>query len=290
MGSDGEERAVVSGSIDIPSLIEKDIIPISRPVRLIDLFSNRAPVAGNAFEYFVQTVRTNLATAVADNALKPTSTLTVAAHTDRCRVVAHLSEATPVRLWTDHDELRSWLQSEMVQGVLDSLEQQIINGDPTGGNTESMTGLLKTAGTTQVAFATDALTTMRSAITSLQVLGETPTGWALNPADAQAVDLAKWGTAGGFLSEGYDTGVTPGADPSSNNIFGANVEAHRLRQPRPHGAGVGRRHRPGPRAAPHRPDRRGVQCCVQPGRGPHSVRQRRRHAAAVARTSPGRMA
>ena len=232
MGSDGEERAVVSGSIDIPSLIEKDIIPISRPVRLIDLFSNRAPVAGNAFEYFVQTVRTNLATAVADNALKPTSTLTVAAHTDRCRVVAHLSEATPVRLWTDHDELRSWLQSEMVQGVLDSLEQQIINGDPTGGNTESMTGLLKTAGTTQVAFATDALTTMRSAITSLQVLGETPTGWALNPADAQAVDLAKWGTAGGFLSEGYDTGVTPGADPSSNNIFGANVEAHRLRQPR----------------------------------------------------------
>ena len=161
--------------------------------------------------------------AVADNALKPTSTLTVAAHTDRCRVVAHLSEATPVRLWTDHDELRSWLQSEMVEGVLDALEQQIINGDPSGGNTESMTGLLKTAGTTQVAFNVDALTTMRSAVTALQVLGETPTGWALNPVDAQAVDLAKWGTAGVFLSEGFDTGVTPGADPSSNNIFGANV-------------------------------------------------------------------
>ena len=50
MGRDGEERAVVSGSIDIPQLVETSVIPIARPVRLIDLFSNRAPVAGNSFD------------------------------------------------------------------------------------------------------------------------------------------------------------------------------------------------------------------------------------------------
>ena len=42
MGHDGEQRAVDSGSIDIPSLIEPDVIPIARPMRLIDMFSNRA--------------------------------------------------------------------------------------------------------------------------------------------------------------------------------------------------------------------------------------------------------
>ena len=160
---------------------------------------------------------------MADSDTKPTSTFTIKAVTDRCRVIAHLSEPTPNRLWVDHDELRSWLTSEMVQGVLDGLEQQIISGDPTGGNAESMTGLLNTTGTTPVPFTVDAVTTLRSAVTALQVLGETPNGWALNPADAQAIDLLRWGTSGGLLTEGYATGVTPGADPSSNNIFGADI-------------------------------------------------------------------
>ena len=219
--SDGETRTVVSGTIDIPALVETEIIPIARPLRLIDMFPNRTALAGNSFEYYQQTVRTSLAAPVADNALKPTSTLTVAPHTDRCRVIAHLSEATPVRLWDDHNELQSWLTTEMIEGVLNALEAQIVAGDGTG---ENMLGLLATPGLTQVAFATDAVTTLRSAVTALQVKGETPNGWALNPVDAQAVDLLKWGTAGGFLSEGYSTGVAPGGDPSSNNIFGADVK------------------------------------------------------------------
>ncbi len=221
MGRDGEARAVISGTVDIPSLVEPNVIPIARPARLIDLFHNRAPVEGNAFEYYRQTVRDNAATAVADGDVKPTSTVTVAAHTDRCRVIAHLSEPTPNRLWVDHDELRSWLVDEMVNGVLDGLEAQIVAGDGTG---ENMTGLLNTAGTTAVPFATDPLTTLRSAVTALQVLGEVPTGWALNPADAQDLDLTRWGTSGGFLTEGYATGVAPGADPSSNNIFGPGLK------------------------------------------------------------------
>ena len=220
MGGGLERRVVVSGSIDIPQLVEPSIIPIARPVRLIDLFSNRAPLDGNAFEYFVQTVRTNDATAVPDAGTKPTSVFTVAPHQDRCRVIAHLSQPAPIRLWYDHDAFISWLQSEMVQGVLDGLEAQIVNGSGTG---EDMLGLLKEPGTTTVPFNTDPITTLRSAVTALQVLGEVPNGWALNPVDAQAVDLERWGTAGGFVTEGYATGVTPGADPSSNNIFGADV-------------------------------------------------------------------
>jgi hypothetical protein len=60
MGRDGESRAVVSGSLDIPALIEPGIIPISRPTRLIDLLVNRRVAAGQSVEYFVQTVRIGL--------------------------------------------------------------------------------------------------------------------------------------------------------------------------------------------------------------------------------------
>ena len=182
-----------SGSLDIPQLVEPSIIPIARPVRLIDLFSNRAPLDGNAFEYFQQTVRTNNATAVADAATKPTSVLTVAPHQDRCRVIAHLSEPCPIRLWYDHDEFVAWLTSEMVNGVLDGLEHQIVAGDGSG---ENMLGLLGTPGLTQVPFDTDAVTTLRSALTALQVKGEQPNGWARHPTDAEAIDLTRWGTAG----------------------------------------------------------------------------------------------
>lgn len=142
MGGDGlERRAVVSGSLDIPQFIEPEVIAMARPQRLIDLFTNRVALDGNSFEYFVQSARTNTATAVADAATKPTSTLTVTPHTDRCRVVAHLSEAAPIRLWFDHDEFVSWLSAEMVGGVLDGLEAQIISGSGSG---ENMVGLLNT--------------------------------------------------------------------------------------------------------------------------------------------------
>jgi HK97 family phage major capsid protein len=220
MGGGSEQRVVVSGSLDIPQFIEPDVIPMARPQRVIDLFTNRVALDGNAFEYYTQTARTNTATAVADGNVKPTSTLTVTPHTDRCRVVAHLSEPVPLRIWYDIESFTSWLSNEMVGGVLDGLEAQIISGDGTG---ENMTGLLHTTGTTAVAFNTDALTTMRSAVTALQVLGEVPTGWALNPADAQAIDLTRWGTSGGFLSGGYEHDTGNGFGTSSN-IFGPDVK------------------------------------------------------------------
>ena len=84
-----------------------------------------------------------------------------------------------------------------------------------------MTGILATSGTTDIAFNTDLPTTLRSAVSALQNLGETPTAWALNPTDAQAIDLLRWGTGGGFLSGGYehDSGVGFG---TSSNIFGSD--------------------------------------------------------------------
>jgi HK97 family phage major capsid protein len=217
----GESRAMTSGQIDVPNLVEPNITPMARPNRLTDLLVSRKALSGNAFEYFRQTVRTNNASTVADLATKPTSVLTTTAVSDRARVVAHLSEQTPARLLADVDALQTWLITEMAEGVLDQLEYQAIQGDGTG---ENFTGVLHVAGTRAVAFATDVVTTLRKGLTLMQSVGEVPNAVVLSPADAEAVDLTRWGASGGFLTEGFATGVAPGNDPSSNNIFGPGLQ------------------------------------------------------------------
>ena len=214
MGGDGESRAVVSGSIDIPTLVEPDVIDIARPARLVDLLVTRRAAPGQSIEYYRQTVRTTNADVVPDGQLKPTSVYTLAPVIDHCRVLAHLSEPCPQRIWDDHTQVSSWLASEMFGGLSDALEAQVIAGSGSG---EDFTGLLVVPGTTAVPFATDVTTTLRSAVTALQAIGEVPSAWVMNPADAQAADLARWGTAGGWLSGGYE-GSGPG---DSSNIFGS---------------------------------------------------------------------
>ncbi|WP_068187906.1 phage major capsid protein [Mycobacterium sp. UM_CSW] len=220
----GEQRAVISGSVDVPTLVLPSVVDIPHPARLIDLFTNRQVSESMAFEYFRQTARVNNATAVPDLATKPTSVLTVQAIQDRCRVIAHLSEPVPYRIFVDQNEISSWLADEMAQGVLDAIEAEAI-GAPTGtgpgtGSGEHMVGVRKVAGTTAVAFNTDVPTTLRHAVTVMQNLGEQPTGWALNPADAEAIDLLRWGASGGFLTGGYEgTGQAEQAN-LADNIFG----------------------------------------------------------------------
>lgn len=210
-----EGRNVVSGSIDIPELVEIEITPKARPQRIIDLLVNRKPLSENSFEFLRQTLRTNNAAPVPDGSLKPTSLLTATPVTDRARVLAHLSEPVVIRLLEDHRELERWLHDEMVEGVLDALEQQVVSGTGSG---ENLVGLLTVAGTTAVPFAVDKVTSLRKARTSLQLLGESPDAVVLNPLDAEDVDLTRWGAQGGFLLDGYtDTNA------SSGNVFGGSA-------------------------------------------------------------------
>ncbi|OIN82682.1 phage major capsid protein [Mycobacterium malmoense] len=170
-----------------------------------------------------------------DLATKPTSVFTLEAHQDRCRVIAHLSQPVPYRYLQDVPELQSWLVREMYEGVLAALESQIISGSGSG---ENMLGLLNTSGLTTVAFDTDALTTLRHAQTQLQLLGENPTAIALHPADAEAIDLTRWGASGGLLSSGFQHPNTAGYG-SSDNFFGPSDQIKRVISPSvPQGTGI----------------------------------------------------
>jgi hypothetical protein len=76
----------------------------------------------------------------------------------------------PYRIFSDYNEISSWLAGEMAAGVLDAIEAEAV-GAPTGtgpgtGSGEHMTGIRKVVGTTAVPFTIDAATTMRHAIPS----------------------------------------------------------------------------------------------------------------------------
>ena len=213
-----EERAVISGSVDVPVLIEPEVVATPFKKRLIDAYGQKRTTPSTAIEYFRQTAQTNNAAPVADLATKPTSVMTVEPVIDRCRVVATLSENLPLRIWTDEQAIVSWLTTQLAGAVVDEIEQQTISGDGTG---ENFRGIIGTPGVNNVAFDTDPSTTLRHALTVLQNLGETATGWCLNPEDAEALDLERWGTSGGFLHGGYEnSGATVG---TSDNILGAGL-------------------------------------------------------------------
>lgn len=213
-GFDGEARAITASSIDLPALVLPQVVAMDRPQRVIDLLVDRAESPSNAFEFWQQTTRTNNAAMVADLATKPTSVFTVTPVEDRLRVLAHLSEEIPNRLWLDYDSLRAFLISELYEGLLDALEGQVLNGNGAG---ENFTGILHASGTTAVAFDTDVPTTLRSALATFETAGVQPTGWVLNPTDAAALDLLReGGTPNTFiLAGGYENGPA-----NSANVFG----------------------------------------------------------------------
>lgn len=181
-------KSIITGSVGVPSPIFTDITKLAPvPTRLLDLLVDRVPLAGtNTFSFLRQTVRTNNAAPVADNALKPTSVYTFGEVEDRVRVIAHLSEAIPERFLSDHADLGDFLQSEMEEGLYRALEAQVLSGSGTG---ENMTGILSTSGIITQAWSTDLLTTLRKAATALELVGEVPTAWAIHPSDVETLDL-----------------------------------------------------------------------------------------------------
>lgn len=218
----GEARAVNAGSVDIPTLISPAVTSKSRPSRLIDLLVTRDRLESNVFDYLRQTVRTTNAAPVPDYGNKPTSIYTVESIEDRARVIAHLSQPIAQRYYQDFPELVRFLETEMVEGLLDSIENQIVSGS---GNGEHMTGLLTVPGTAAVAYTTDLPTTLRRARTTLELIGVHPTAYVLHPSDVEAIDLLRYNVdydpeaatdnPQKYLLDGYVNSVT-----NSGNIFG----------------------------------------------------------------------
>jgi len=189
-------KAVVSGSLDVPSVLTDEAPLPQDAVSLLGLVPRKI-ISEASYAFLRQTVRDNQAAPVADHGLKPTSVFTYEEIPGKAEVVAHLSEAFPQRFLSDHEELVRLLRSEMAFGVIAAMEDQVVSGD---GNSPEWEGLLATSGVTDVAYNSDKVTTLRKARTALALKSEQPTAFVLNPQDIEDLDLTRVdGATGEFL-------------------------------------------------------------------------------------------
>jgi HK97 family phage major capsid protein len=174
------------------------------PRTVLDLIA-RGSTDSDVVEFVRQTAQVTQATPVAEanvttysgttgqvSGNKPEGSSTWEKVTANVKTIAVWIPATK-RALADASQLRSLIDAELREDCLEELEDQIINGDGTG---ENFTGILNTSGVLTQAWDTDLITTTRKAITAVRVTGKArgALAWAMNPSDAEVIDLLKDGS------------------------------------------------------------------------------------------------
>ncbi|MGW5920830.1 phage major capsid protein [Nocardia fluminea] len=179
-----------------------------KPLKIRDLVSARR-TGSDTVEYVAQTSHTNAAAVVpeATSSAPPTApgsagALVLAtgggykpegswAFERRTAVVKTIAEWVPAtkRALADVAALEGLINDELAQDIAEAEEGQILTGNGSG---ENFTGVLNTSGIQTQAFDTDIFVTVRRAITKARVVGRVnPTAIVVNPAEAEAIDLAR---------------------------------------------------------------------------------------------------
>lgn len=165
-----------------------------RPLTIRDLITN-GTTGTDTVEYPRITGYTNAAAPVAEataasgaTGAKPESAMALEKVTTAVKTIAHWLPITK-RALADAGQLRTFINSFLLQGLEEELEDQIIAGSGVG---ENFTGILSTTGTLTQAYDTSLLITIRKARTHLRVTGRAqPTGIVLHPNDWEDIDLLK---------------------------------------------------------------------------------------------------
>ncbi len=199
----------------IPNLRYPTIDVIDRPrLTLLDVIS-RGSMAGN-FEYLQVTGVTRRAAIVAEatgatdedggdaDPLKPISTFTTSLADAKAYTYADGYEIT-TQMLSDAPALATFLNSEIPYSISAVLEDKILNGTGTNGEPK---GIRNTTGVQAQAFVTDALTSIRKAISKVTRVGGQVTAVMVSPELDEELDLLK-DTTGRYLGQG-PWGTGPG--------------------------------------------------------------------------------
>jgi len=203
VGEDLHTRAVIDTITDPGQLfIETDkSFTQKRPVVSTPLLNlvNSVQVSSGNVEY-ISYGPTPVAAVVAEGALKPEATLTASTVSAVLEQIAHHVVVSRQAL-EDSNQLRSWIDGELVRGVALKLEELVaatLNG-----------AVLPTAS------GPDLLSAIRTGIAEVQMAGFVPNAIAINPADAAAIDIAiMGGTLGGAAIQGGAWGLSFAPVPS----------------------------------------------------------------------------
>lgn len=174
--------------------------------RITGISNNAAPVAEST------TVATP-GTQNAANGVKPQSGFTTVKVTTYVKTLAHWIAATK-RALSDAAQVQTLIDGFLDEGLEEALEDQVMAGDGTGENFE---GLANVSGVQVQDYDTDLLTTSRKAMTKARIGGRvTPTGYVINPLDAESFDLLQDGQ-GRYYFGG------PSASGGANPLWGLPV-------------------------------------------------------------------
>lgn len=165
-----------------------------RALTLIDIITV-GETASDSVEYVRQGTHTNNAAPVLEATStaggvgnKPESAMALSVVTEIVETIAHWLPATR-RALADAGQLRTLIETFLRYGLMEELEDQMINGS---GATPNLTGLSNVSGLTAQAFDTDLFTTYRKARRKVRTTGKaTPTAFLMNPTDWEVLDLMK---------------------------------------------------------------------------------------------------
>ena len=192
-----------------------------RELTILDVIS-RGTTQSDIVEYVRQTGFTNNAAVVPeadsvdptdDTGRKPWSAFTFERIVETVATIAH-GEAASLRALSDAGQMRAIIDQGLRYGLMEELEDQIVNGDNSGDNFD---GITHVTGTQTQAYATDIATTIRKAKTLVKVVGKARANAVLlNPYDWETLDL--------FLTfEGGGTNNRQATQESDPRIFGLRI-------------------------------------------------------------------
>ncbi|WP_025159302.1 phage major capsid protein [Leifsonia aquatica] len=189
VGGFGVQKALIpSGSVSVDyaaAIVREPAAEVNRLSSLIALL----PVDAPSGAYLQQQTRSNSAAPVKVGDVKPQSSYSLAWEQWKLATIAHMSEPIPKQWLSDFAGLEQFLASELAYGIADAVDGFALNGGTAEDGTP-VTGLLN-SGLANVAFKTDALLSLRSALGVLDVAGVNANGIVLNPADWEAIETLK---------------------------------------------------------------------------------------------------
>ena len=196
-GSDDVSGISTSGG----ALVFPEFKPIvdafyQRPLTIRDIIT-LGETGSDTVEYVRVTGVTNNAASTAEasnttdgdaSGKKPESAMAFARIAESVKTLAHWVPTTS-RAVQDAGQLRTIIDAFLLYGILEELEDQILQGNGAG---ENFTGIFSTPGINFVSFDTDVLKTSRKARTLVTLNGRTaPTAYVMHPLDWEAIDLTK---------------------------------------------------------------------------------------------------
>lgn len=204
----GEFKSLITGLSDtsggafVLADRQNEIVDLLRRPRIVASLITVGTTDSDLIEYVEQTTRTNGAaetleatTQTDSSANAPESTTAFAIRQKIVQEIKHYMAATK-RAISDAGQLQTILDAEMIDGLLERLDTQILSGD---GNTPNLPGIYNTSGISTFARGGDkGPDALHKALTLIRLAYLEPDNIGLHPNDAQDVRLEKDST-GNYL-------------------------------------------------------------------------------------------